>query len=231
MTAAFERFIATRDDVAGIIGAGGTGNTALVAPAMRALPVGVPKVMVSTVASGNVAQYVGASDICMMPSVTDVQGLNRISRRVLGNAAARAGRHDPLRAPPRTRRPTRPAIGLTMFGVTTTCVQQVDRAARADARLHRVPRRRHRRPRDGEADRVRACSPGAIDVTTTEVCDMMMGGVFPADETRFDAIIRTRIPYVVSCGALDMVNFGAPRHRARARIATALFMRTIRRSR
>ena len=84
---AFERWLAGRPDVGGVIGAGGSGNTALVAPAMRALPVGTPKVLVSTVASGNVAPYVGPADICMMYSVTDVQGLNRISRRVLGNAA------------------------------------------------------------------------------------------------------------------------------------------------
>ena len=87
MAVAFERFVAGRHDIGGMIGAGGSGNTALVAPAMRALPVGVPKVLVSTVASGNVAPYVGPADIGMIYSVTDVQGLNRISRRVLGNAA------------------------------------------------------------------------------------------------------------------------------------------------
>ena len=87
MAAALERFIRTRDDVGGVLGLGGSGGTALITPAMQALDVGVPKVMVSTVASGNVAPYVGASDIAMMYSVTDVAGLNRISRRVLGNAA------------------------------------------------------------------------------------------------------------------------------------------------
>ena len=103
MTEAFERWLADRDDVGGIIGAGGSGNTALVAPAMRALPVGVPKVLVSTVASGNVAPYVGPADIMMLHAVTDVQGLNRISRRVLGNAAhALAGM---MRMPCRGRRP------------------------------------------------------------------------------------------------------------------------------
>ena len=107
MALAFERWLASRHDIGGIIGAGGSGNTALVAPAMRALPVGVPKVVVSTVASGNVAPYVGPADIVMIHSVTDVQGLNRISRRVLGNAAhALAGM---IRyAVPEPARPTSP---------------------------------------------------------------------------------------------------------------------------
>ncbi|HVJ59852.1 MAG TPA: Tm-1-like ATP-binding domain-containing protein, partial [Burkholderiaceae bacterium] len=123
MALAFERFIRTRRDLGGLISAGGSGGTALATPAMRALPIGVPKVMVSSVASGDVRPYVGPADICMMYSVTDVQGINRISEKVLANAAhALAGmlayhRHE--------HASTKPAIGLTMFGVTTPCVQQV----------------------------------------------------------------------------------------------------------
>jgi uncharacterized protein (UPF0261 family) len=208
MMVAFERFIVARDDLAGIIGAGGTGGTALIAPAMRALPVGVPKLLVSTVASGNVAQYVGAADICMMPSITDVQGLNRISRRVLGNAAhALAGM---IRfTVPDAAAAARPAIGLTMFGVTTPCVQQVSALLESSHDcivFHAVGT-------GGKAMEKLVDSgllAGVIDVTTTEVADMLMGGVFPADDSRFEAIIRTRVAYVVSCGALDMVNFGAP---------------------
>ena len=117
---------------------------------MRALPVGVPKVMVSTVASGNTAPYVGPADICMMYSVTDVAGLNRISRRVLGNAAhALAGML--ARGVPEAA-DDKPALGLTMFGVTTPCVQQVPRRSRR-LRLPRVPRHRDRRAVDGEAGR------------------------------------------------------------------------------
>jgi uncharacterized protein (UPF0261 family) len=208
MTLAFENFIGTRDDIAGMIGAGGSGNTALLAPAMRALPVGVPKLIVSTIASGNVGPYVGVADICMMPSVADVQGLNAISRPVLANAAhALAGMI-------RYRREEagvceRPAIGLTMFGVTTSCVQQVS-AILADSHdcivFHAVGTGGRAMEKLIESGLIR----GAVDVTTTEICDMLMGGIFPADDTRFDAVIRTRIPYVVSCGALDMVNFGAP---------------------
>jgi uncharacterized protein (UPF0261 family) len=124
-------FIATRDDIAGVIGAGGSGGTALISPALRALPVGTPKVLVSTVASGDVAAYVGPADICMMYSVTDVQGLNSISRRVLGNAAhALAGMiAHPIPPAPAS---DKPALGLTMFGVTTPCVQAITEALQAD---------------------------------------------------------------------------------------------------
>lgn len=207
MSLAFERFVASRDDIGGIIGAGGSGGTALLAPGMRSLTVGLPKLLVSTVASGNVGAYVGASDLWLVPSMTDVQGLNRISRRLLGNAAhALAGM---MRlAPAEDVAHGRAAIGLTMFGVTTQCVQAVCAALEPThdcVVFHAVGT-------GGAAMEKLIASgllTGALDVTTTEVCDLLLGGVFPADETRFDAIIRTRIPYVVSCGALDMVNFGA----------------------
>ena len=205
MVIAFERFVGGRNDIAGIIGAGGSGGTALLAPAMRSLPVGVPKILVSTVASGNVAAYVGASDLWLVPSMTDVQGLNRISRRLLGNAAhALAGMIRFARADDAH---VRPAVGLTMFGVTTQCVQAVCAALEPThdcVVFHAVG--------TGGQAMEKLISSGlltaALDITTTEVCDLLMGGIFPADETRFEAIIRTRIPYVVSCGALDMVNFG-----------------------
>jgi uncharacterized protein (UPF0261 family) len=205
MAEAFERFIVTRRDLGGIISAGGSGGTALATPAMRRLPVGVPKVMVSTVASGNVKDYVGPVDICMMYSVTDVAGINRISEQVLSNAAhALAGMITHAR---RTQSDTKPAIGLTMFGVTTPCVQAVAKALedRFDTLVF------HATGTGGQSMEKLADSgllAGVVDVTTTEVCDLLMGGVMSAGEDRFGAIIRTRIPYVASCGALDMVNFG-----------------------
>jgi uncharacterized protein (UPF0261 family)/ABC-type branched-subunit amino acid transport system ATPase component len=205
MAEAFERFIVTRRDLGGIIAAGGSGGTALATPAMRRLPVGVPKVMVSTVASGNVKDYVGPADICMMYSVTDVAGINRISEQVLSNAAhALAGMITHAR---RAQSETKPAIGLTMFGVTTPCVQAVVKALeeRFDTLVF------HATGTGGQSMEKLADSgllAGIIDVTTTEVCDLLMGGVMSAGEDRFGAIIRTRIPYVGSCGALDMVNFG-----------------------
>jgi uncharacterized protein (UPF0261 family) len=207
MALAFERFAAVQDDVGGMIGAGGSGNTALVAPAMRALPVGVPKVLVSTVASGNTAPYVGPADICLVYSVTDVQGLNRISRRVLGNAAhALAGM---MRFPipePATR--DKPAVGLTMFGVTTPCVQAVTKALETEYDCLVF----HATGTGGRSMEKLVDSglvAGVVDVTTTEVADLLIGGVFPCTEDRLGAIARTQVPYVGSVGAVDMVNFGA----------------------
>jgi len=206
MALAFERYIATRRDVGGIVAAGGSGATALATPAMRSLPVGVPKVMVSTVASGDVRPYVGPSDICMMYSVTDVQGINRISAKVLANAAhALAGM---LQHMPREEPLTKPAIALTMFGVTTPCVQAVSQllGPEVDCLVF------HATGVGGQSMEKLADShllAGVIDVTTTEVADELMGGVFSAGPGRLDAIARSRVPYVGSCGALDMVNFGA----------------------
>jgi uncharacterized protein (UPF0261 family) len=207
MAEALAAYMTDRDDCGGAIGAGGSGGSALIAPALRALPVGIPKVLVSTVASGNVGPYVGPADICMMYSVTDVQGLNSISRRVLGNAAhALAGMM--RNAIPPAPAPARPALGLTMFGVTTPCVQMVARALEADYDCLVF----HATGTGGQSMEKLVDSglvAGVLDVTTTEVCDLLMGGVFSAGEDRFGAIIRTGVPYVGSCGALDMVNFGA----------------------
>jgi uncharacterized protein (UPF0261 family) len=207
MASALAAFMATRDDVGGAIGAGGSGGTALISPALRALPVGTPKVLVSTVASGNVGPYVGPADICMMYSVTDVQGLNSISRRVLGNAAhALAGMMQ--HAIPPAAEPHKPALGLTMFGVTTPCVQAITEALEADYDCLVF----HATGTGGQSMEKLVDSgliAGVIDVTTTEICDLLMGGVFSAGDDRMGAIIRTRVPYVGACGALDMVNFGA----------------------
>ena len=183
---------------------------------MQTLPVGVPKVMISTVASGDVSRYVGPSDIMMLYSVTDVQGLNSISRKVLANGAHavagmvanRADETSPrARARARAAAPDRPAIGLTMFGVTTPCVRQV--CARLEERYDCLVF--HATGTGGRSMEKLLDSghlAGVLDITTTEVCDLMMGGVFPATEDRFGAAIRTRAPYVGACGALDMVNFG-----------------------
>ena len=206
MAVAFERYLAARDDVDGVLGLGGTGGTALVTPAMRALPVGVPKIMVSTVASGDVSGYVQGSDVAMLHSVTDVSGLNRISRRVLGNAAhslAGACSH------PVPVADDRPALGLSMFGVTTPCVQTV--AARLGDRFDCLIF--HATGTGGKAMEKLVDDgliTGVLDISTTEVCDLIAGGVLSAGEERLDAIARTAVPYVGSCGALDMVNFGPP---------------------
>ncbi len=206
MAAAFERYVATRRDLGGIISAGGSGGTALATPGMRVLPVGVPKMMVSTMASGDTRPYVGPSDICMMYSVTDVQGINRISEKVLANAAhALAGM---LMHPPAESSISKPALGLTMFGVTTPCVQAVTKLLEADHDCLVF----HATGTGGQSMEKLAASnllAGVIDVSTTEVADEVVGGVLSAGPARMDVFAQIALPYVGSCGALDMVNFGA----------------------
>lgn len=200
------------ESIDGVIAAGGSGGTALVAPAMRALPVGLPKVLVSTVASGDVSGYVGPADIAMMYSVTDVAGLNRISRVVLANAAhavagmvlARRGSDDPAH-----RGADRPAVGLTMFGVTTPLVSRV-----ATALSDRYDPLVFHATGTGGRSMEKLVDSGmlaaVLDLTTTEIADHVVGGVFSAGADRLGAIARTGVPYVGSVGAVDMVNFGAP---------------------
>ncbi|MCP3470935.1 ABC transporter permease [Bradyrhizobium sp. CCGUVB1N3] len=214
MADAFANWLRRQGNVAGVISAGGSGAASLVAPGMRALPVGVPKLIISSVASGDVGPYVGPADITMMYSVTDVQGLNSISRAVLANGAnALAGmvkaRLDQREAKERAAGTSLPAIGITMFGVTTPAVQKIA----ADLRdgfeclvFHATGVGGRSMEKLVESGQL----AGVIDLTTTEVCDLLMGGVFPATEDRFGAIIRSRVPYLGSVGALDMVNFGAP---------------------
>lgn len=210
MTEAFARWMSNQTNIAGVISAGGSGGTALATPAMRALPIGVPKIMVSTVASGNVEQYVGPSDIMMMHSVADVQGINSITREVLSNAAqALSGMISARQNNPTSRHDDKPAVGMTMFGVTTPAVQQLSAALEKDFdclvfHATGVGGRSMEKLMDS------GMLTAIIDLTTTEICDMMMGGVFAADDDRFGASIRAGIPYIGACGALDMVNFGAP---------------------
>jgi uncharacterized protein (UPF0261 family)/ABC-type branched-subunit amino acid transport system ATPase component len=214
MAEAFTNWLRRQGDIVGVISAGGSGGASLVAPGMRALPIGVPKVIISSVASGDVGPYVGPADITMMYSVTDVQGLNSISRQVLANGAnALVGmvkaRLDERAANAREPSVNLPAVGLTMFGVTTPAVQNVAAALRGDYECLVF----HATGVGGRSMEKLVDSgllSAVIDLTTTEVCDLLMGGVFPAIEDRFGAMVRTRVPYVGSVGALDMVNFGAP---------------------
>jgi uncharacterized protein (UPF0261 family) len=190
----------------GVLGLGGGGGTAMITAAMRTLPVGVPKLMVSTLASGNTAQYVDVTDITLMPSVIDIAGLNPLSRRILANAAgAIAGMVD--QAPIERDEPPRPLLAATMFGVTTPCVtaarQQLE-AAGYDVLVF------HATGTGGRAMESLIDSgfiQGVLDVTTTEWCDEVVGGVLAAGPDRHGAAARRGIPQVVSAGALDMVNF------------------------
>jgi uncharacterized protein (UPF0261 family)/ABC-type branched-subunit amino acid transport system ATPase component len=226
MAEAFARWIVRESRVGGVIAAGGSGGTTLATAGMRALPIGIPKVMVSTVAAGDVRAYVGASDIVMFHSVADVQGLNSIMERVLGNAAhALAGMiaQMPTReAYEAKRKVARPALGITMFGVTTPCVQALIKRLEADYECLVF----HATGTGGRAMEALGDSgllAGFLDITTTEIADMLVGGILPADEDRLGAPIRTGLPYLGSVGALDMVNFG-PRETVPERFAGRKFV-------
>lgn len=205
MGEALAAFLPGCEDLGGVVGLGGSGGTSIIASGMRALPLGTPKIMVSTMASGNVAPYVGPNDIAMMYSVTDVAGINRVSRVVLANAA------NALVGMMTGTVPTgedRPLLGLTMFGVTTPCVDMVRHALENEFDCLVF----HATGAGGQSFEKLADSgmmKRVLDVTTTEICDHLMGGVLSAGEDRLGAFARTGIPYVGSVGALDMVNFGA----------------------
>ena len=208
MALAFEHFITRRRDLGGLISAGGSGNTALAAPAMRRLPIGMPKVMVSTVASGDVKPYVGPSDICMMYSVTDVSGINRISQKVLSNAAHALAGMIAYAQPQSEALNLKPAVGLTMFGLTTPCVQALTGLLSEDYDcivFHATGTGGQSMEKLVESGLIGA----VIDATTTEIADEIGGGVLSAGPQRMDTIARMGVPYVGSCGALDMVNFWA----------------------
>lgn len=189
----------------GILSLGGSGGTSVGSAAMQALPVGFPKVMVSTLASGDVSPYVGVKDLMMMYSVVDVAGLNRISRRVFANAA---GAICGMVEQPVPESEDKPIVAATMFGVTTPCVtsmrQVLEKQGFEVLVFHATGS--GGRAMEGliEDGYVRAVA----DVTTTEWCDELVGGVLSAGPTRLDAAAKAGIPQVVSAGALDMVNFG-----------------------
>jgi uncharacterized protein (UPF0261 family) len=205
--AALARRLHEEGRIGGILAAGGSGNTAIATRAMQALPVGVPKLMVSTVASGNTADYVGASDVSMMPSVTDVAGINTISGRILANAAAAmAGM---VQSPPVELGEQKPLVGATMFGVTTPCVTRAREALEARGYEVLVFHATGTGGRAMEGLMESGFIAGVLDATTTELCDDLVGGVLSAGPDRLEAAGRLGLPQVVSLGALDMVNFGA----------------------
>jgi uncharacterized protein (UPF0261 family) len=192
----------------GILGLGGGGGTPMCTAAMRMLPVGVPKVMVSTMASGNTAPYVDVKDITMMYSVVDIAGLNPLSRRILANAAgAISGMVAMEEEGPEGR--DRPLIAATMFGVTTPCVDAARRKLEGEGYDVLVFHATGSGGRAMEGLIDDGYFTAVLDVTTTEWCDEVVGGVLSAGPDRLSAAGRKGIPQVVSVGALDMVNFGA----------------------
>jgi uncharacterized protein (UPF0261 family) len=206
MSVALKNCIAARNDVGGMIGLGGSGGTAIIAPTLRSLPIGMPKLMVSTLAAGDVGPYVGVHDIMMMFPVTDIAGLNRLSRVILANAAhALAGM---MTLPVPAYADAKPALGISMFGVTTPCVQQLT-ARLGDDYECQVFHANGPGGRALEALAFAGMLQGMADLTTTEAADHLLGGVCTAGAERFEAVAQTGIPWVGSCGALDMVNFWA----------------------
>lgn len=200
-----------RGEVDGVLAVGGSGGSSVAAHAMQALPVGAPKLLVSTMASGDVSPYVGESDVTLMYSVVDIAGINSLSERVLGNAvAAIAGmaraEHARRAAPTGDRH--RPMVALTMFGLTTPACDE----ARAElAGLGYEPVVFHATGAGGRAmERLAADGflAGVLDLTTTELADDLVGGVLSAGPDRLTAAGAAGLPQVVSVGALDMVNFG-----------------------
>jgi uncharacterized protein (UPF0261 family) len=189
----------------GILTVGGSGNSSIAAQAMRALPVGVPKLLVSTLASGDTRPYVGANDVTMTYSVVDISGLNRISERILANAAGAIAGMAKMEV---TEGGGKPLIGATMFGVTTPAV------TRARERLEELGYEVlvfHATGTGGQSMEALARGgflAGVLDLTTTELADDLVGGVLSAGPDRLEAAGELGLPQVVSLGALDMVNFG-----------------------
>ena len=195
-------------EIDGIISLGGSAGTTIGTTAMQAVPVGVPKIMVSTLASGDTSPYVQSKDICMMYSVVDIAGINRLSRQILANAAGAIVGMVNAEAPAATA--DKPLIAATMFGVTTPCVtkaREILEAAGYEVLVF------HATGTGGQAmeDLVKGgFLAGVLDVTTTELADELVGGILSAGPDRLEAAGASGLPQVVAPGALDMVNFGPP---------------------
>lgn len=208
------------ESFAGMLGIGGSAGTGIMSSGMRELPLGIPKIMVSTVASGDVGPYVGCCDIMMMYSVADFNGLNRLTSTILANAAdAMIGmcqNTSPVEYNERT------LLGATMFGVTTPCVTRVKELLEAAGYEILIFHATGAGGLSMERLIAEGYIKGVVDLTTTELADELVGGVWQASPTRLEVAGRLGIPQVVSVGALDMVNFG-PRSTVPARFATRTF--------
>ncbi|KAL2621051.1 hypothetical protein R1flu_001256 [Riccia fluitans] len=195
----------------GAIGVGGSQGTSLISPGLRSLPLGVPKVLVSTVASGNTSPYLSTSDLILIPSVVDVAGVNFVSRKIMSNAAASLAGMVAYRLGNEAlhEEASNKSVGLTMFGVTTPCVSAVQERLTSEGYEAMVF---HATGKGGQAMENfvdQGIIKGVLDITTTEVADHIVGGVMACSDSRFETIIKQKVPLVLSVGALDMVNFGS----------------------
>jgi uncharacterized protein (UPF0261 family) len=189
-----------------VLALGGSGGTAIATHAMRELPVGVPKLMVSTMASGDTRPYVGAVDVTLMYSVVDIAGLNPISKRILGNAAAAAAGMAKSQGP--QAEAEKPLVGASMFGVTTPSVTEARKRLEDLGYEVLVFHATGTGGQSMEALMRSGFITASLDITTTELADELVGGVLSAGPERLEAAGELGIPQVVSLGALDMVNFG-----------------------
>ncbi len=194
--------------IQGVISLGGGGGTAIGTAAMRALPVGFPKLMVSTLASGNTAPYVGVKDIVMMPSVADVAGLNRLSRKLLAQAAGAICGMVEAQVDPNAA--DRPLVVASQFGNTTPCVTEARRLLEEAGYEVMIFAATGNGGRTMESLIESGLVTGVLDITTTEWADELVGGVLNAGPTRCEAAARQGVPAIVTPGCLDMVNFGEP---------------------
>lgn len=197
-----------RERLHGILALGGSGGSALATQAMRALPVGVPKLMVSTLASGDTRPYVGSVDVTMMYSVVDISGINRVSERILSNAAAAIAGMAQAYVNFQPAPGAKPMVGATMFGVTTPCVTEARQYLEERGYEVLVFHATGTGGRSMEALVNGGFLAGVLDITTTELADELVGGVLSAGPDRLEAAGNHGLPQVVSLGALDMVNFG-----------------------
>ena len=207
---------------AGIIGMGGTGGSSVVTAAMRALPLGVPKVCLSTVASGETSAYVGTKDITLIPSIVDVAGVNRISRMMIGQAAAALAGMVKDGAESATAGDDRPIIAASMFGNTTACVDACAAALDRDGYEVLVFHATGTGGRTMESLVDEGLVDGVLDITTTEWADTICGGVFDAGRDRLSAAGRRGVPHLIAPGCVDMCNFG-PRATVPAKYEGRLF--------
>ncbi len=208
MAAAFEAYVSKRPDISGIIALGGSSGSAVASPGLRALPLGIPKILVTTMASGDVSPYIRGSDVIVIPSVADISGLNRITGQILANAASS------LSGMVRARQKTgqidsdRASVALSMFGITTPCVTNLTKHLAESYECITF----HATGWGGQSMEA-LVAEGQVsvvcDITTTEVADEIVGGVLSAGAQRLDVFSRINVPYLGAAGALDAVNFGA----------------------
>lgn len=208
MADAFEAYVSKRPDIRGIIALGGSSGSAVAAPGLRALPLGIPKILVTTMASGDVSPYIKGSDVIVIPAVADISGLNHITAQILANAANSLSGMVNARQKTGLMQVERPAVALSMFGITTPCVANLSKHLAESYECITF----HATGWGGQSMEA-LVGEGQVavvcDITTTEIADEIAGGVLSAGAQRLDVFSRINVPYLGAAGALDTVNFGA----------------------